>query len=246
MKKLLVVIASAVSLGLAADSAATKNAPDEQTRAANRERMLRTTGGIVTQKGEGRIVVVNCQDKLSESVIRARIENYAAVLKYNFELTNGSWSINSSKPEGAKIAVFVVNDSTMPMSLIAPESGWGVINTAFLDTEARFKREMTRVFCLTAGAARSNVRTSVMQNVTSAADLDKLGSDGFTMDMVQAIRGNLHELGVTPGRTTSYRRACQEGWAPTPTNEYQKAIWDKIHELPTDPIKIKYDPKAKQ
>ena len=52
----------------------------------------------------------------------------------------------------------------------------------------------------------------------------------------------LASAGVTPLRKTIYRKACQEGWAPAPTNEYQKAIWDKVRSEkergPTNPIEI--------
>ena len=40
-----------------------------------------------------------------------------------------------------------------------------------------------------------------------------------------------------------YLVAVQEGWAPQPTNDVQKAIWDKVHALPTEPIKIKPEEK---
>jgi hypothetical protein len=50
-------------------------------------------------------------------------------------------------------------------------------------------------------------------------------------------------MGVTPTLVAHYRQACKQGWAPAPTNDVQRAIWNKVHELPSDPIKIKYDPK---
>ena len=48
--------------------------------------------------------------------------------------------------------------------------------------------------------------------------------------------------GITPAIESTYRKACKEGWAPQPTNEYQQAIWDSFHELPTKPVKIEFDP----
>jgi hypothetical protein len=35
---------------------------------------------------------------------------------------------------------------------------------------------------------------------------------------------------------------CQEGWAPPPTNEYQRAIWNDVHKIPEKPMKIDFDP----
>ena len=31
--------------------------------------------------------------------------------------------------------------------------------------------------------------------------------------------------------------------APAPTNEFQKAVWDKVHAIPQNPMKIEFDPK---
>ena len=41
----------------------------------------------------------------------------------------------------------------------------------------------------------------------------------------------------------SYQDACEMGVAPAPTNDVQKAIWDKVHAMPTEPIKIKPEEK---
>ena len=49
-------------------------------------------------------------------------------------------------------------------------------------------------------------------------------------------------MGITPYRRTTYREACQEGWAPQPTNDVQKAIWEQVkadkERGPTNPITI--------
>ena len=82
-----------------------------------------------------------------------------------------------------------------------------------------------------------------MYGVTCAEELDSTDVDATIMDMVQRCGAWLAKIGVTPERQVMYLRACHEGWAPAPTNEYQKVIWDKIHALPTAPIKIKPETK---
>jgi len=47
---------------------------------------------------------------------------------------------------------------------------------------------------------------------------------------------------VRPVYRASYAAACQEGWAPPPTNEYQRAIWNDVHKIPEKPMKIDFDP----
>jgi hypothetical protein len=55
-------------------------------------------------------------------------------------------------------------------------------------------------------------------------------------------------LGVLPAQRATDMKACQEGWAPAPTNDVQKAIWEKVKaeksEKPSKPIKVNYDPKT--
>ena len=82
-----------------------------------------------------------------------------------------------------------------------------------------------------------------MQTVLKSTDLDKLLTDGFTFDMASSINENLQAMGIFPMRKITYVKACQEGWAPAPTNEYQKAIWDRVHSAPKNPMKIEFDPK---
>ncbi len=82
-----------------------------------------------------------------------------------------------------------------------------------------------------------------MQPITSVKDLDSLVGSTLTVDVTMAMRANLEKLGLTQTKYTTYRKACMEGWAPQPTNEYQKAIWEQIHAIPDKPITIEFDPK---
>ena len=52
-----------------------------------------------------------------------------------------------------------------------------------------------------------------------------------------------NRFGVSKERRVPYRVACQQGWAPAPTNDYQKAVWEEVHAVPSDPMKIEFDPK---
>ena len=50
-------------------------------------------------------------------------------------------------------------------------------------------------------------------------------------------------FGVAPAKLVPYQIACREGWAPPPTNDVQKAVWEKVHSIPDKPLTIEYDPK---
>jgi hypothetical protein len=61
-------------------------------------------------------------------------------------------------------------------------------------------------------------------------------------DMIDAIRRNMKARGITQTMISSYLKACEQGWAPAPTNDYQRAIWEKVkadkERGPTNPITI--------
>ena len=140
--------------------------------------------------------------------------------------------------------VYVVDTDKIPtMSLVSVEAGWGVVNVRQLAPGKEVTCELNRVAVMVFGGFVSQFKASPMQTVRSPEDLDKLVGEGITFDAVQAMMRNLQNRGVKPMRRTTYRRACEEGWAPEPTNEFQKVIWEKIKaeqsEKPSNPLRIK-------
>ncbi len=82
-------------------------------------------------------------------------------------------------------------------------------------------------------------------NILSEVKLEKTYDLQNTLpqDVTMRQLKYLADMGGKPQSRTTYRKACEEGWAPAPTNDVQKAIWDKVHEMPTEPIKIKPETK---
>ena len=238
--KALIICAAAFAAFVAAGENKDTSAPKHRNIP---EAMLKKTGGIVERKGQGKVVIVNCQSRIAESLIKERTDRLARLLKCAFEVRKGAWEISAPNAADANIAIYIVDDPKLPMSLVAAESGWGVVNAVGLESGERFSRQLTRVFALTAGAMCSINIHSPMQPVSKVEDLDKLLSDNIMPDMIDSIRHNMKARGITQNTVSSYLRACEQGWAPAPTNEFQKAIWDKVHELPTEPIRIKPETK---
>lgn len=216
---------------------------EEQKKEAALKRLERS-GGIVEKLGLGKLAVVNCQKKIPASEVGERADKIHRLFRITVETSEReSWKIDMGVPEGAQAAIFVIDDPSLPMSIVAAEAHWGVVNAATLDSGARFSKQFSRVVTMTLGASLAMTRTSPMQPVSTAADLDKLLTDGFTMESVNAMTTNMKAIGITGGIKASYRKACIEGWAMMPTNVYQKAIWEEVHAKPTNPMKIKFDPK---
>lgn len=249
MKKLVIAAVAAYSMvaaaaGKPAGGPQLTDAEKAAKAAAGRQRMLERTGGVVMVEGTGQLTVVNCQKKISLADVKARTENLAKVLHVKMTVEEGSWTMGAPLPKGANAALYVVDDPKLPMSLVASEARWGVVNVAEIDAGARFNKAFIRGAIKTFGAGVSQFRGSPMQPVSKPEDLDKVVAEGLTYDALAGILGNLKAIGVTMARKASYRKACQEGWAAQPTNAIQKAVWDEVHSLPKTPIKIEYNPKT--
>jgi hypothetical protein len=245
MKKLIVALVAFCAIAsYAADKVAElSDAEKEAKKAQARQRMMEKTGGILEKPGTGRVVVVNAQDKFSSGDIESQVKKCNSAIRVKIDVEKGSWKLGDKLPAGANVAVFIVNDPALPISLVAMEEQWGVLNVAKLEGASRFNKALARVMISTLGAGVSQFKGSPMQTVTNANDLDKLHSEGITFDALQSIMRNLQNLGVTQARKTTYRRACMEGWAAQPTNSFQKAVWDEVHSIPKNPMQIKFDPK---
>lgn len=232
MKKLAFMFVAALSAVLnAADSQPKSEKPPltAAEKAARHERMMVKTGGIVEKVGDGKIVFINCQSRIGDEEIKQRVDRMRFLLKFNMEIRTGSWQIDVKKPDDATVAIYIIDDEKLPLSLVAVESRWGAVNTSQLKLGTRFSKELSRVVTMVLGGDRSQFPASPMQTVCSASDLDKLLTDNFAMDSVTQIQLNTKALGMSRNGKTSYLKACEEGWAHAPTNRYEKAIWDKVH-----------------
>ena len=204
------------------------------------------SGGFVVKPGSqhGKILFVNMQKTIPASELREVTDVLGKDIRYNFVLAEGG--------EG-DVTVRVVDDPAKPALLVAPEDGWAEVNVAKLGVglkseearkkflAARVRKEMIKAFAYACGAGGSQFQGNVLTAAT-VADLD-FCKEFLPMDSYSAAMKKLAARGITPERRVPYRRACHEGWAPAPTNEIQKAIWDKVHAQPKNPMKIEFDPK---
>ena len=241
MNKLFVIVSSIAPLLVFGDVATNEvaDAQKDAKRAAMKELMLKKNGGMIRVKGEGKILIVNCQSRIDDAEIAKRVDEFSQTLKFNFEITRGAWKFGDPRPAGSDAAIFLVDDSALPMSVVAVEPRWGVVNTATLKLGTRFTKELTRVLTLTLGSAVSQFPASSLQPVEKSSDLDALLTDGFTPDMANSIFKNMKHFGVSRNAFMTYRKACELGRAPAPSNKYQQAIWDEVYSIPDKPLTIK-------
>ena len=225
---------------------------------AAKEQFAVKAGGMVIKpnSSSGRIVFINTQSERAESNIADAIAALGDVIaKYTVvvEADVPGKPRELKEKHNANNAVIIVADDNSPSLIVAPEECWALVNvrplSQGLKTDAakakfynsRCRKEIMRGFACAAGGLGSSFPGNIM-NVTRVPDLD-LCDEFIPFDKAGVIKKHLKDNGVTPSRYATYRIACREGWAPAPTNDVQKAIWDKVHAMPTEPIKIKPEEK---
>jgi hypothetical protein len=252
---------SAAALSAMADTPAqpaARQALTPEERKANHDRLvMERHGGYVTVRGtpSGSIVVVNAQKRVSPDNFDYTAYAAGKWLRGLIKVVDGEAPTVESaagmkKRQNADFAVFVVEDKSLPPSLIAVEAQWAILNVGALTVggandevvRIRAKNEFARVMTILCGGFCSQYQAPLMNFIVDIPDLDRCLADP-PGDMTARMKGYLDRRGVKPERKVFYRKACQEGWAPAPTNEYQKAIWEETRKLPEKPIQIKFDPK---
>lgn len=212
-----------------------------------------TLGGEIFIPGKGRLAVVNCQARIDKATVEKAVRTFNSNTRVKIDIVTGEYRAAEgirqfAVPRDAAAALYIIDDPAMPMSLIAPESPWGVVNVGMFANiksaplaDNRFIKEFIRAACLTFGGGRSAYDETVMGKVAKGEDLDGLSGTAISAYQVMGIVKNLSDLGVTQFKMTNYRKACQEGWAAQPTNDVQRKIWDEVHSAPTKPMKITFD-----
>jgi hypothetical protein len=257
MKKLLFSVITVVTSLLIADNQ-TYNFGKAKLHPKFLQANMQRNGGIVERNDsfKGKILIVDARDKADTKQLVPVAEVFCKQLKFNLSiLANQKESKLSYKQRLTKlngqIGVFIVEQEDSPALLVAPEEGWAVVNVKALVAGVeksrlaplRIQKEVLRALGFICGGMSSQFSVSLAGSITKPSDLDLYNDLSLPADVQQAFKNNLIGFGVTPYQHTTYRQAVKEGWAPAPTNDVQKAIWDKVHAAPKNPMKIEFDPK---
>ena len=196
----------------------------------------RRVGGFLKRPGSGKgsIAYVNCQKRAPKAWIEESIAYLAEVTKFAIKYHEGTFDLANPSFDG-NVALFIIDDDTLPVLLVAPENRWACVNVASVARdmrpaffEARTKKELSRAFAYHCGATDSRFERSLSRSITAQDELDKNPDYELPMDIVQRFFGYMRPLGVIPVQRATYLKACQEGWAPAPTNVHQRVIWEKV------------------
>ncbi len=222
-----------------------------------KQSMMRRFGGLVKRPDSyrGKIVIANA-GKVPAAEINAVIKGFQENINIRIEGCDcekpNLFNVGEMRRKiGAEAVLFIIDDKNITSLLAAPEEHWVIVNIARLGVNAsdeavvkrRIRCEIARGLAYLSGAASSTFPNSLMTSITSPRGLDFVSDEMPPMEVFSRMPNYLKGIGITPLVNVPYSIACQEGWALAPTNEYQKAIWDKVHAMPTAPIKIKPETK---
>lgn len=252
MKKMMAGIAAVLAVCAFSQETARPRLDTPQKRAAYaRQRKIEAIarqGGMLHAPSRGGCVrILNEQSRITPEYVAAVAEDISTATTVGIEV------VGKLPDDGRTRAVLrVVERAGAPSILVSPEEMRGELNVARLleDTpsggllEKRFRKELWRAFAMTLGAGNSIYQPCLMRTITSVAELDAISLLQPCPEVLDKIQRTADEQKLSRRRIVTYRTACREGWAPQPTNDVQRAIWDEIHAMPTEPIKIK--PEAKK
>ena len=259
MKRLLTasfIIAACICF--AADNTDTNALTKAERRRIRREQRVIREGGMVTKPNLGReIRFVDAQKSVAHDAVEEAAKTVGEVVNVPFRVTSEeaaepfTLAAKVAKEKSVGAAILLVNDARLPSITVAPEKSWAIVNVKPLSDDfppknvlaLRVRKELVRAAAWALGAGESMMKPCIMQYEPTVADLDANRLLVPSPDPLMRMVNGALARGIDTIRIDTYKRACQEGWAPTPTNDVQKAIWDEIHALPTEPIKIKPETK---
>ena len=205
---------------------------------------MKHLGGYLIQPGsqKGHIAFFNAQKRVDAEVFEGIVQRMHSLMhlaakvypqKQNVTLGNAAGLIEDVN---AQAAVFLVDNPEWPALLTGPEQKWAIVNVAALAVDKpnadklrlRTVKELWRGVAYACGAGVSTTPHCVMNTCYSLSDLDAFDSDMISMEPFMSMRDCFPKMGISPYRRVTYKMAVKEGWAPAPTNDYQKAIWDKV------------------
>lgn len=227
-------LATANSLPVVNDRAASRAAQNARMQTI-REKQLKSTGGFVVKQNsrQGRVAFINAQSRMKQKAlddIAAQLSQYSHLDIVSIKGETSDDPAMVAKKYNVTVAITIVDNKDGPLMLLAPEDKWAVLNVGRIVADEKFDqgccKGLLRTFAHLCESGMSQYPGNVM-SVVRLEDAYRLESS-LPIDVTMRQLKYLSTMGVKPDCRVSYATACREGWAPAPTNDIQKAIWDQI------------------
>ena len=240
MKKLMAtLIVFAAAMAIAAESAAPQTAKKptpEERRAAI---LARTGGPIARPAKEPGICFLNLQSKVPSAEMRYAITGICSVFQMSAYVRDGKPGDekNLKSLVGKHVAVIaVVDEPGASKLLVSPDESWAKINVSALEQDKpneytlklRLNKEMWRACAFVCGGCFTESPACLLKPARTLQELDSIKGTTIGPDSFLRIHSYLVDAKCAPAGLTTYRNAVAEGWAPAPTNDIQRAVWDSV------------------
>ncbi len=225
-----------------------------------RRRPAQPSGGLVYTQATGRhICIVNAQKTASPEDLQKAVDAVIVHLHMPFAImsvgkkSGADDAISHAKKDDSVGAIVVFDEDQGPeQQWIRKDDAFGVyrVNMAVLKRGAgktlladRLRKMVWRSLAWTVGLEAGGGPSSILDRAATLKDLDAISA--LTPGPLQhnAMVDRLEKREVRMIKVGTYRTACMQGWAPAPTNDVQRAIWEKVHAIPAKPMRIEFDPK---
>ena len=207
------------------------------------------TGGLVTPPADAaKLIYLDARSDRTVAFTNnmkaaSRLIDFGYLAK-DIVLKEGACPLEIARGErknGAGAVIFFLEHDTLPVLSVYPEEAITVLNVKPLrdKDETVYRRRLNKEFwrCVSftlGGYGGATQGVTVLSPIYSMKHLDDLRTLSLSPAQVNAISAGKTRLGLFGGNPAPYSRACREGWAPAPTNEYQKAIWEKVKNKQAD------------
>jgi predicted Zn-dependent protease len=210
---------------------------------AVRSNMLAKIGGMISAPAKGpALLYLNTQTRVPAEAVSEPAVHIGKVTRLPYAVRAQpaaepvAEAVKAAADANVAAVVVIADTTSYPALLLAPESRWALVNVAALggagvSPEAladRTQKEIARAVGMLMGAAYSTQEACVLRPVRTPADLDALKAKTLSVEPLNKIMMCAQHLGMQPTRRTTYRKAVEEGWAPAPTNDVQRAIWQEL------------------
>lgn len=211
------------------------------------------SGGMVVKPNSERGVakIVYAVPEFNTAKIEEVLREYKFFTHLDVKVEKGisvtpETAFKSKGTVGAQAVVYIIDDANLPRVLVAPEEGWAIVNAGAMKADKpddeklsmRLTKEALRGLAFVGGMGQTSAYVELLGPVRDVRALDRIDKLELSGDAVRTIPQGLAAFDVVPPTIKVYSKACEEGWAPLPTNDVQKSIWNKYHSLPTRPMVI--------
>jgi hypothetical protein len=212
---------------------------------SDQSNMLARTGGMIEAPLKGAVVsIVNAQKLIDTARLAEWTKRITNITRLPIKIITVTGepkpgmdlARNVLKGDNGGAVIVLTQETGQPSILLAPEEKWVIVNVSALMSEKnskelleeRAQKELWRALAHLMGAANSTFEPCLMKPVFSLEDLDALKARSISPEPIRKISIAAKKMGINPYIMTTYRKACEEGWAPMPTNSFQKAIWEDV------------------